>query len=268
MRIRPAAVAGQFYPHSPLELRSFIDQAMHVARHNLSTNFSSPKALIVPHAGYIYSGQTAAYAYAAVKNTGIKRVVLFGPAHRVAFYGVALPDSEAFATPLGEVLLDREGMQEAQTLPHIGVNDAAHVLEHSLEVQLPFLQAAFEDIELIPLCIGSVEADHVAEIMERLWGDKDTLFVISSDLSHFHPYEEARELDRQSIELILKMQADLSHEQACGATGINALLTVAKKRGMQARLLDCCNSADTAGDKNGVVGYASVAFFDLEAGHE
>jgi AmmeMemoRadiSam system protein B len=265
MRIRPAAVAGQFYPHSPLELRSFIDQAMDVASHNLVTDFIIPKALIVPHAGYIYSGQTAAYAYAAVKNTEVKRVVLFGPAHRVPFYGMALPESEAFATPLGDVLLDRESMQVVQKLPHVGINDAAHVLEHSLEVQLPFLQSAFEGMELVPLCIGSVEADYVAKLMEYLWDDENTLFVISSDLSHFHPYEEARELDRQSINLILNMQPDLSHEQACGATSINALLTVAKKRGMQPRLLDYRNSGDTAGDKGRVVGYASVVFSESGA---
>ena len=180
-------------------------------------------------------------------------------------YGMALPECEAFATPLGDVLLDRESMQAVQKLPHVGINDAAHALEHSLEVQLPFLQAVFEDMELVPVCIGSVEADHVAELMENLWDDENTLFVISSDLSHFHPYEEARELDRQSIELILNMQPDLSHEQACGATGINALLSIAKKRGMQARLLDYRNSGDTAGDKGRVVGYASVAFSESGA---
>lgn len=268
MRIRPAAVAGQFYPHNPLDLRSFIAQAMDDASHNLGTDFTKPKALIVPHAGYIYSGFTAAYAYAAVKNAGIKRVVLLGPAHRVAFYGMALPDSEAFATPLGEVLLDKESMQVVQNFPHVGINDAAHALEHSLEVQLPFLQFVLEDMELIPLCIGSVEVEYVAELMERLWDYEDTLFVISSDLSHFHPYEEARALDRQSIDLILNMQPDLSHEQACGATGINALLSIAKKRGMQARLLDYRNSGDTAGDKSRVVGYTSVVFSESGEGHE
>jgi len=265
LRIRPAAVSNMFYPEDAGELSSFISYALESVSAGLIDDLPAFKAIIVPHAGYIYSGFTAAHAYAAVKNAGIRRVILFGPAHRVAFYGIALPDSEAFATPLGEVLLDKQGMQEAQTLPHVGVNDAAHALEHSLEVQLPFLQAVFEDIKLIPLCIGSVEVDHVVEVMECLWGDGDTLFVISSDLSHFHPYEEARKLDRQSIDLILNMQASLSHEQACGATGINALLTVAKKRGMQARLLDYRNSGDTAGDKNGVVGYASVAFSDLES---
>jgi AmmeMemoRadiSam system protein B len=265
MRIRSAAVAGHFYPHNPMELRSFIAQALDAAGRNLGTDFSRPKALIVPHAGYIYSGLTAAYAYAAVKKTNIKRVVLLGPAHRVPFYGIALPDSEAFATPLGAVLLDGVGMQVVRSLPHVVINDAVHALEHSLEVQLPFLQSVFEDMELIPLCIGSVGADHVAELMERLWDEKDTLFVISSDLSHFHPYEEARELDRQSIELILNMQPDLNHEQACGATGINALLIVAKKRGMQVQLLDYRNSGDTAGDKGRVVGYASVAFSESGA---
>jgi hypothetical protein len=268
MRIRPAAVAGQFYPYNPLELSSFIAQALEAADHDSDSDFATPKALIVPHAGYIYSGFTAAYAYAAVKNAGIKRVVLLGPAHRVAFYGMALPDSEAFATPLGEVLLDKESMQVVQNFPHVGINDAAHALEHSLEVQLPFLQMVLEQFELVPLCIGSVEADHVAELMERLWDYEDTLFVISSDLSHFHPYEEARALDRQSIDLILNMQPDLSHEQACGATGINALLSIAKKRGMQARLLDYRNSGDTAGDKSRVVGYTSVVFSESGEGHE
>jgi len=260
MRIRPAAVAGQFYPRSPAELHAFISQAMDNVGQDPQVNFTVPKALIVPHAGYVYSGQTAAYAYAAVKDAGIKRVVLLGPAHRVAFYGMALPDSEAFATPLGNVLLDTEGMQSIQNFPHVGINDAAHVLEHSLEVQLPFLQSIFEDMALIPLCIGSVAVDFVIRLMERLWDNEDTMFVISSDLSHFHPYEEARKLDRLSIEQILSLQPGLSHEQACGATGINALLSIASKRGMQAQLLDYCNSGDTAGDKGRVVGYASVAF--------
>ncbi len=260
MRIRPAAVAGQFYPHNPMELRSFISQALNTAGCKPDTDSSIPKALIVPHAGYVYSGLTAAYAYAAVKNSGIRRVVLLGPAHRVAFYGIALPDSEAFETPLGKILLDTESMQTIQKLPHVGINNTAHALEHSLEVQLPFLQSVFENLALIPLCIGSVGVDHVAELMERLWDDEDTLFVISSDLSHFHSYKEARELDQRSIDLILNMQPYLSHEQACGATGINALLSIASKRGMQPYLLNYCNSGDTAGDKDRVVGYASVAF--------
>jgi len=268
MRIRPAAVAGQFYPHSPSELRLFITQALNTADRNLGSDFGIPKALIVPHAGYIYSGFTAAYAYAAAKSVEIKRVVLLGPAHRIPFYGMALPDSEAFSTPLGEVLLDRKGMREAQDLPHVAVYDRAHTLEHSLEVQLPFLQTVFKNLVLIPICIGSAEAHYVAGFMERFWDDEGTLFVISSDLSHFHPYEEAGELDRQAIDLILNVQAGLSHEQACGATGINALLSIARKRSMQARLLDYRNSGDTAGDKSRVVGYASIAFSESGAGHE
>jgi AmmeMemoRadiSam system protein B len=268
MRIRPAAVAGQFYPHSPSELRSFITQVLDTADRNSGSDFVSPKALIVPHAGYIYSGLTAAYAYAAVKSVEVKRVVLLGPAHRVPFYGMALPDSEAFATPLGEVLLDGECMRKVQDLPYVAVYDEAHILEHSLEVQLPFLQSVFKDLLLIPLCIGSVEAHHVTKFMEQLWDYEDTLFVISSDLSHFHPYEEARELDRQAIDLILNMQTGLSHEQACGATGINALLSIARRHGMQVRLLDYRNSGDTAGDKRRVVGYASIAFSESGAGHE
>jgi AmmeMemoRadiSam system protein B len=251
-----------------LGLRSFIAQVLDTADRNLGSDFTLPKALIVPHAGYIYSGLTAAYAYAAVKSGRFKRVVLLGPAHRVPFYGMALPDSEAFATPLGEVSLDGECMREVQHLPHVAVYNEAHILEHSLEVQLPFLQTVFQDLALIPLCIGSVEAHHVAALMERLWDYEGTLFVISSDLSHFHPYKVARGLDRQTINLILNMQTGLSHEQACGATGINALLGIARKRGMQARLLDYRNSGDTAGDKSRVVGYTSVAFSESGAGHE
>jgi len=267
MRIRSAAVAGQFYPHNPVELRSFIAQALDVASRNPGADSAVPKALIVPHAGYIYSGLTAAYAYTAVKSAGIKRVVLLGPAHRVPFYGMSLPDCDAFETPLGEVRLDLEAMQQALSQLDVQVNDAAHAQEHSLEVQLPFLQMVLAPFKLVPLCIGAVEPDAVARVIEALWGDEETLFVISSDLSHFHPYEEARELDRQSIELILNIQTGLSHEQACGATGINALLGIAKKHGMQARLLDYRNSGDTAGDKSRVVGYASVAFSELGAGY-
>lgn len=260
MRIRPTAVAGQFYPDNREHLRSFIDQALDTAGCNPDTDIAVPKAIIVPHAGYIYSGQSAAFAYAAVKQSGFKRVILLGPAHRVPFYGMALPDCEAFATPLGKVVLDQEVIQEIVHLPHVEISAAAHELEHSLEVQLPFLQNVLEDMKLIPLCIGSVEVDIVAELMEYLWDDEDSLFVISSDLSHFHPYEEARELDRQSINLMLNKQPELSHQQACGATGINALLRIAKKRDMQVRLLDYRNSGDTAGDKSRVVGYASLAF--------
>jgi len=268
MPVRPAAVADLFYPGDAGELASFISRALAQATAELTENSPVPKAIIVPHAGYIYSGSVAAAAYATLNKANISRVVLLGPAHRVPFYGMALPDSDAFATPLGEVQLDLESMQQALLLPAVQVNGDAHALEHSLEVQLPFLQMVLARFELVPLCIGTVETDAVARVIEALWGDERTLFVISSDLSHFHSYQEAGELDRQSIEQILNIQAGLSHQQACGATGINALLAVARKHSMQVRLLDYRNSGDTAGDKSRVVGYASLACFETEARHE
>lgn len=258
--VRPAAVAGQFYPGGASELRLFIEQALAKAAESLPGDMDPPKALIAPHAGYIYSGITAAFAYATLQNATVRRVVLLGPAHRVPFHGLALPDAGSFATPLGDVRLAVDAMQTIESMPDVNVNGLAHAMEHSLEVQLPFLQMMLGTFELLPLCLGSVDSAAVARIVERLWGDKETLFVISSDLSHYHPYDTAVALDRQSIAMILNNEACLSHDQACGATGINALLEVAKKRNLQIRLLDYRNSGDTAGDRAHVVGYASVAF--------
>jgi len=265
MSIRCAAVADLFYPGDARKLRACIRAALHDALAPLSESLLTPKAIIVPHAGYIYSGLTAAYAYATLKASDIQRVILLGPAHRVPFYGMAVPGDKAFATPLGEVALDAAAMQRVLTLPDVQVNDAAHAQEHSLEVQLPFLQMVLEDFSLLPLCIGSVQADAVARVIESLWGEPQTLFVISSDLSHFHPYGEAQTLDSRSIETVLRMQSPLNHEQACGATGINALLKVARQHGLTAKLLDYRNSGDTAGDMQRVVGYASIAFFEEES---
>ena len=267
MQIRPSAVAGQFYPGNPLELRKFIEQVLAEANLDMPKSKAPPKALIVPHAGYVYSGPTAAYAYALLQESSIRRVVLFGPSHRVPFYGLALPDAERFRTPLGDVDLDVEAMQTANSLPNVGIYAEGHALEHSLEVQLPFLQVVVGDFSLLPLCIGAVEPEHVATVIDKFWDDEQTLFLISSDLSHYHPYEEARTLDQESIDMMLALNPGISHEQACGATGINALLQVAKQRQVQIRLLDYRNSGDTAGDREHVVGYASMALFEA-AGNE
>ncbi|MFQ5345060.1 MAG: AmmeMemoRadiSam system protein B [Mariprofundus sp.] len=278
MSVRPSAVAGLFYPGDARELSAYISGTLHDATallsersvekspEILSGEASVPEAVIVPHAGYIYSGPTAACAYAslgnaALRDTAIRRVVLLGPAHRVAFYGMALPGCEAFATPLGYVRIDSAAIQELLTFPDVQVNDAAHAQEHSLEVQLPFLQTVLGDFALLPVCIGSVSPNAVARVIESLREDANTLFVISSDLSHYHAYDEAVQRDRQSIDIILAMHNELDHEQACGATGINAWLPVAKRHGLTAQLLDYRNSGDTAGDRDRVVGYASIAFF-------
>ncbi|MDQ7000436.1 MAG: AmmeMemoRadiSam system protein B [Mariprofundus sp.] len=266
MSVRPAAVAGLFYPGEARELAAFVAAFLHDATARLPAALPVPEAVIVPHAGYIYSGPTAGFAYAAaaLKGAMISRVVLLGPAHRLAFYGMALSGYDAFATPLGDVRLDTGAIQQLLTLPGVHVNDAAHAQEHSLEVQLPFLQTVLGDFSLVPVCIGSVPPDAVARVIESLWGDKNTLFVISSDLSHYHSYDEARALDRLSIDTILAMRDELNHEQACGATGINALLSVSGRHGLTAKLLDYRNSGDTAGDRDRVVGYASIAFYGQE----
>jgi AmmeMemoRadiSam system protein B len=221
-----------------------------------------PKALIVPHAGYVYSGPIAAAAYArlAASHAAIRRVVMLGPTHRVPVRGLALPSVRAFATPLGEVEVDRKAAALALTLPQVEESDAAHALEHSLEVQLPFLQAVLDDFRIVPFAVGAASTLDVADVLERLWGGPETLIVVSSDLSHYHPYADAQAIDRGSTEGILALMASLDHEQACGATPINGLIVCARRHGLAPELLDLRNSGDTAGDKSRVVGYASFAF--------
>ncbi len=263
MSVRPPAVAGQFYPQDADELRSLIRGLLA----ECTPAICQPKALIVPHAGYIYSGLTAAYAYATLDASRIRRVVLLGPAHRLAFSGLSLPDADVFATPLGQIPLERQTMDKLLELPDISVNKAAHALEHSLEVQLPFLQEVLDYFTLIPLCVGSADIVSVAATIESLWGNTDTLILISSDLSHFHPYAEARDIDQHSIAHILSMHASLNHEQACGATPVNGMLLAAAEHSLVPHLLDYRNSGDTAGDKQSVVGYTAIGFTNIsEAG--
>ncbi len=257
---RPAAVAGMFYPDDPVELRHTVTDLL--ASASRGKPLRALKALIVPHAGYIYSGPVAASAYArlAGQRDRIRRVVLLGPAHRVWVRGLALPEAERFATPLGEVPLDREGMQLLQDLPQVIRSAAAHQMEHSLEVQLPFLQQVLGDFQLLPLAVGDATAAEVSEVLETVWGGSETLIVISSDLSHFLPDALAREVDGGTVEAILALDSHLNHEQACGATPINGLLLAARTHGLQPVVLDVCNSSDTAGDPDRVVGYAAFAF--------
>jgi AmmeMemoRadiSam system protein B len=266
--VRPAAVAGMFYSAAPealaADLRAYLGEA---AARGAAAGGSWPKALIVPHAGYVYSGPIAASAYArlAPGRRTIRRVVLFGPAHRVPVRGLALPSAAGFATPLGTVAVDRDAVALALTLPQVRQSDAVHAMEHALEVQIPFLQAVLERFEIVPFAVGDASAEEVAQVIERLWGAEETLIVISSDLSHYHRYADARRIDRASVDNIVRLTPALDHEQACGATPINGLLLCAQRHGLQAALLDLRNSGDTAGDKARVVGYASLAF--TEAGH-
>ena len=257
--IRPAAVAGAFYPNDAHILSRDLDALF---RDIPPVKAPLPKALIVPHAGYIYSGPIAASAYQHLaKGRGvIKRVVLLGPAHRVPVRGLALPEADHLATPLGLVVIDQVGSDAIRDLPQVLVSAAAHASEHSLEVQLPFLQKVLGEFSLISLVVGSTSADSVAEVLERLWGGPETLIVISSDLSHYLPYDEARRVDAQTTEMILNLKTDINHEQACGGTPVNGFLLAAKCHGLNAELLDLRNSGDTAGDRHHVVGYCAFAF--------
>lgn len=258
--IRPAAVAGMFYPSDPSELSHDI-QAMLMQAQSAAPALS-PKALIAPHAGYIYSGPVAASAYALLQplRGTIRRVVLLGPVHRVWTPGLALPDVEAFDTPLGSIPIDRAAIAAIADLPQVTVHPAAHAEEHSLEVHLPFLQETLGTFSLVPLAVGNAGAEAVAEVLDRLWGGDETLIVVSSDLSHYLPYADAVTTDHATLAQILALHTDLVGEEACGAHPINGLLLAAHRHGLTPRLIDYRNSGDTAGDKSRVVGYAAVAF--------
>lgn len=259
--VRAAAVAGSFYPADPDTLHMQLTEMLGAAM-PLETLAAPPKALIVPHAGYMYSGPVAATAYSSLGATReqIRRVVLLGPCHRIAVRGMALPASLQFDTPLGALEVDRDHWQALQRDPDVIVSDAAHALEHSLEVQLPFLQTTLEHFTLIPILVGMADPAAVARVLETLWGGPETLIVVSSDLSHYQTYQQAGWCDRASIEQILRLDPHLDHQQACGATPVNGLMIAAERHGLQPHLLDLRNSGDTAGDRNRVVGYASVAF--------
>ena len=264
--IRPPAVAGRFYPASAAGLRADVDRLLAAAPANTLTQ--QPKALIVPHAGYVYSGPTAARAYATLApwRATIRRVVLLGPTHRVPVRGLALPASEAFATPLGEVRVDAAARAALAGLPQVVVSETAHAQEHSLEVHLPFLQRALDDFSLLPLAVGHATPENVAEVLERLWGGPETLLVISSDLSHFLPYATAQQVDGETCRHILDLATDIDPHQACGAFPVNGLLLAAQRHGLRPTLLDLCNSGDTAGDRQRVVGYAAFAFHEADHG--
>lgn len=261
--IRQPAVAGAFYPGQAGPLASTVASLLAAARAEMpAASPATPKVLIVPHAGYVYSGLMAARAYARLEpvRKTVRRVVLLGPVHRVPVRGLALPGVAAFATPLGEIEIDQDAVHALKALRQVVVSPAAHALEHSLEVQLPFLQSVLDGFRLLPLAVGDAEPHEVAEVLDALWGGPETLIVISSDLSHYLPYAAACQIDDQTVEHILALDPTLTHEQACGGTPINGLLLAARRHQLQPQLLGLCNSGDTAGDRQRVVGYAAIAF--------
>jgi MEMO1 family protein len=259
--VRPAAVAGLFYPATREALVREIDALLAEAP---AASGRIPKALIAPHAGYIYSGAVAASAYAALKGARgtVERVVLLGPTHRVPVRGLALPSAERFETPLGPIEIDREARALTRDMPEVVVSDAAHALEHSLEVHLPFLQSVLERFRLVPLAVGDVAPAAVERVLERLWGGPETLIVVSSDLSHYLTYREAQAIDRETARAILDLRSDIDHERACGATPVCGLALAARAKGLTPQLIDLRNSGDTAGDRSRVVGYGAFAYYE------
>jgi AmmeMemoRadiSam system protein B len=259
--VRQPAVAGLFYPDDAARLQQTVSDLLAGVG---ASGGDAPKALIAPHAGYVYSGPTAAHAYAllAPARGTIERVILLGPTHRLAVRGIAIPDARAFATPLGAIELDAAAIEAIRALPQVVMSDEAHALEHSLEVHLPFLQNMLGSFRLVPLAVGYAQPREVAEVIEALWGGPETLIVVSSDLSHYLGYAEANAIDRKTCEAVLALETDIDHEQACGATPVAGLALAARHRKLRPQLLDLCNSGDTAGDKQRVVGYASFAFYE------
>ncbi|HGG58945.1 MAG TPA: AmmeMemoRadiSam system protein B [Gammaproteobacteria bacterium] len=256
VRVRPAAVAGMFYPGDPAVLRQQVSRMLAAA----DDQGEPPKALIAPHAGYVYSGQAAAEVYARLgkRRSAIRRVVLLGPAHRVAFRGIAGTTADYFETPLGRVPVDREAMDAAWKIDGVFPADEAHAAEHSLEVQLPFLQLALDEFTVAPFVVGDAPAELTARLLEALWGGDETLIVISSDLSHYLDYDAARERDEQTARNIESLHGErIGPHDACGFAPIRGLLAVARRKGLAVERVALVNSGDTAGDKQRVVGYGA-----------
>lgn len=262
---RPAAVAGSFYPDDPATLRAALAAHLRQAGEPAAST-RPPKLLVVPHAGYVYSGDVAALGYAELApwRAQIKRVVLLGPVHRVPVRGLAAPSVEAFETPLGEVPIDRAAIASVSDLPQLVQADRPHAMEHALEVQLPFLQQVLGDgFQLVPLAVGDASPAEVAQVLERLWGGDETLIVISSDLSHYLPYAQAQARDGATVQRILHFATDLEGDEACGAAPLNGALKLARAKGLVPRLLGVRNSGDAAAGRAGrdrVVGYGALAF--------
>lgn len=255
MNRRPAAVAGLFYAADAATLRQDVMQMLR----NAPKGAADPKALIVPHAGYRYSGTVAAAAYQALGGIAdrVERVVLVGPAHRVRLEGMAVPAVDAFATPLGDVPVDRQARDAVLALPAVQVSDRAHAQEHALEVQLPFLQVGLGDFRMLPVLVGDCPPESVASLLDCVWGGAETLIVISSDLSHFHAYEDARRIDARTSRRILSRCADLGGDEACGAAAVNGLMVAKQASRLDIEQVDLQNSGDTAGDRTRVVGYGA-----------
>lgn len=260
--IRPAAVAGMFYPAGRAELTDMLAELLGPALHDVHDEAPRPKAVIAPHAGYIYSGTTAAAAYARLASPLLERVVLLGPTHRVAVRGIALPGADALETPLGLVDVDAEAADAVAEHPAVVTSARVHEQEHSLEVHLPFLQTVAPHARILPLAVGDASPEEVAGVLDLVWGWEETAIVVSSDLSHYLPHEDAVEIDSVTITQIMALDGSIDPRRACGAYPVNGLLQAARQRELATELLGRATSGDTAGSKDRVVGYASIAFLE------
>jgi len=255
--IRQPAVAGTFYPARGGELHAMLETLLAVTPRN---DQAPPKALIVPHAGYIYSGPVAATGYARLRSVAdsVQRVVVMGPSHRIAFHGLAVPEDSIFRTPLGDIPLDAATIQTLLDLPQVHLDNEAHRLEHSIEVHLPFLQELLDSFALIPIVVGDAAPAEVCDVISKLWDGPETLLVVSSDLSHYHDYETATRLDRATSHAIETLAFEkIGYEHACGRNPVSGLLLYARQHGLTVETLDLRNSGDTAGPRDQVVGYGT-----------
>lgn len=262
-RVRPPAVAGEFYPAEPRALAAQVDAC--IAKGRVRDLALRPKAIIAPHAGYAYSGEVAGCAYAQLRRMReeIERVVLIGPSHRVLLRGMATPavGVTAFSTPLGEVALDTASIERLLDRPWVAAADEPHAWEHSLEVQLPFLQRVLDAFCLVPLVAGDASAREVADVLDLVWGGPETLVVVSSDLSHYLDYDTARGRDARTSEAIARLDPEaLDEDSACGRVPVRGLLVAARRHGLRAHVIDVRSSGDTAGGRDRVVGYGAYAF--------
>ena len=255
--IREPAVAGTFYPARGSELQQLLETLLAAKPGDKQT---PPKAMILPHAGYIYSGPVAATGYARLRSVAdsVRRVIVMGPSHRVAFHGLAVPDGSAFRTPLGDIPLDNETIQALRSLPQVHVDNEVHRLEHSIEVHLPFLQEMLQHFELVPIVVGDAAPAEVSEVIAMLWDGPETLLIVSSDLSHYHDYTTATRLDRATSDAIEALAFEkIDYEHACGRNPVSGLLHYARQHGLSVETLDLRNSGDTAGPRDQVVGYGT-----------
>jgi len=258
-QVRLPAFAGMFYPASADELRRLVQFCLDGAVR--CTSGRSSKAFVLPHAGYVYSGPVAGSGYRCLQMDRdiIKRVIVLGPSHRATFTGIAVSEASEFATPLGEIPVDESAIGQIREFPQVRVMESAHAHEHSIEVHLPFLQVVLENFTIVPLVVGEAREEEISVVLEKIWGGPETRIIVSSDLSHFHQYAVARQLDEETAERIEKLEP-VEPDQACGCIPLNGLLCSARLHKLNSHILDLRNSGDTAGDRARVVGYGAIAF--------